>query len=727
MNTYFKNIDLLNDTSQYYDFGMCDDREGTCQCRGSFITDGLALDFDTCSGSTTGLTSTILWTGATTSDFLLNYITLTGLDNYFVNDPSAFDIDGIKSATGTAYDTKYYALKEFLYDPLDDKYSIYDVWRTVYYAVQIPKTGNTYNTIDTSLAYQMNLNDRFKFHAVSGHNTNIKYDISLLNDGFCTFKLDGGFFQGFYKLYDYPYEVLPNRMVKGWTVDMIIKFPAEHIKSSGCNSNSYVASTDKMIPPDDPEYNIPSGTTGYTTTTGSTGCTLNDIYPNNYGFIFYIGTRSENKFANELTDQEIDGLKAISGLTVTDPRYSIEFATGATNIQTISDLSEIELYHHNPTYPLTSMRRVTTTPAQETLFNLQDDPDSYLSYQTQYPGYYLTNVLSVYNYQQTPGDRSRYDITYLSGGNPANVYGGFKIGYSYGGGTSMTLDSSNSVNSHYYNNPLYTYGREFRTQDGKEYKGYYHYYSDNKPYTGRYVNINTTPLLPYAPYSDVTDNALGFRIRQDGHIGYRYLKMTDPCGCSIINLLGCTSGATALQSGTTGLTSLITTGYTIEEQYSKYPIWNENNSGFTNITIKFERDYSIKDVCDLLGNKFRNGTLTIYVNGRPVLKNKNFEEIIPKELDVQKELQQGVPFNISWGGGTQGLLESVTFGGIDIKDRALLLEQLFAGTFFGGLKTFNFYTRPLDFTEIIHNFEQRKIKYGMSGDFGGREVFITRG
>jgi hypothetical protein len=38
-----------------------------------------------------------------------------------------------------------------------------------------------------------------------------------------------------------------------------------------------------------------------------------------------------------------------------------------------------------------------------------------------------------------------------------------------------------------------------------------------------------------------------------------------------------------------------------------------------------------------------------------------FEEIIPRGLNTEKEKQLGVPFNISWGGGTQGLRESLTF------------------------------------------------------------------
>lgn len=151
-----------------------------------------------------------------------------------------------------------------------------------------------------------------------------------------------------------------------------------------------------------------------------------------------------------------------------------------------------------------------------------------------------------------------------------------------------------------------------------------------------------------------------------------------------------------------------------------------NDTGHTNITIVFERYIELNE-CELIYSKYRKGTLTIYVNARPVFRQRNFEEIIPHELDRQKELQNGVPFNISWGGGTQGLIESVTFGGIDAADRGLMLEKTFAGTWTGSLHSFKMYIRPLYVPQIIHNFELRKNQYGMQGDFGGRYLFITKG
>ena len=44
--------------------------------------------------------------------------------------------------------------------------------------------------------------------------------------------------------------------------------------------------------------------------------------------------------------------------------------------------------------------------------------------------------------------------------------------------------------------------------------------------------------------------------------------------------------------------------------------------------------------------QYRLGTLKIYINGRPIYKIKDWEEIIPTNRGVQ-------PFIQSWGGGTK--------------------------------------------------------------------------
>jgi hypothetical protein len=133
------------------------------------------------------------------------------------------------------------------------------------------------------------------------------------------------------------------------------------------------------------------------------------------------------------------------------------------------------------------------------------------------------------------------------------------------------------------------------------------------------------------------------------------------------------------------------------------------------------------------GGKYRNGHLRIYINGRIFFIVDNFEEIIPRQLDTIKERQIGVPFNISIGGGTQGLHDSLTFssctGNAKIQDPQLLptkilnktqysglttnilLEEIFGGSFIGDFSAFRMYTEPLDAGKVRHNFNLLKNRY----------------
>ena len=131
------------------------------------------------------------------------------------------------------------------------------------------------------------------------------------------------------------------------------------------------------------------------------------------------------------------------------------------------------------------------------------------------------------------------------------------------------------------------------------------------------------------------------------------------------------------------------------------------------------------------------GDLVFYVNGKRFMKIENFEEIIPRELDEVKEKQVGVPFNISWGGGSFGLRESLTFSGCSgatgpyIQDpevmsqntlsgtslsgltTPILIEQNFGGTFMGGISEFRMYIEPLVSSQIQHNYRILKDKYDL--------------
>jgi hypothetical protein len=89
-----------------------------------------------------------------------------------------------------------------------------------------------------------------------------------------------------------------------------------------------------------------------------------------------------------------------------------------------------------------------------------------------------------------------------------------------------------------------------------------------------------------------------------------------------------------------------------------------------------------------------------YINGRLKFTVNNFSEFIARRLEEHMEKQVGVPFNISLGGGSQGLIETQTFDGRDQNDLGLPIQENFAGTFIGAISQFKFNVCDLYFTDI---------------------------
>jgi hypothetical protein len=283
------------------------------------------------------------------------------------------------------------------------------------------------------------------------------------------------------------------------------------------------------------------------------------------------------------------------------------------------------------------------------------------------------------------------------------------------------------------------------------------------------------------PLYDAMSNAISFRLcgePNNPQIGVKVLRMTGQCETTGT----CVTGQTYV------------TGYTIDEYCSPpiYPYCEIVNPVYLTQEHWFQVDavwerYTWLDICDLkyrgglsditkfeylnsLANdtvsliappytnnqsvaaqvelvnlnqswlddvKFRMGRLKIYVNGKIHYTIENFEEIIPRGLNTDKEKQLGVPFNISWGGGTQGLHENLTFSacsattGLYIQDPEcfpnnilsgtslsglhtnIIIEQNFAGTFDGGISQFRMYTTPLSAPEVKHNFLLLKDPFDM--------------
>jgi len=534
----------------------------------------------------------------------------------------------------------------------------------------------------------------------SGFNKTILYEIISKNSPYegMYHELYGGFYQGFYKLFGYDYEVLPERMNKGWAFEMLLK--------------------PRLVN----EY-----------TPGPNETTLNEIYPNNKNTFFYIGTRAENKFWHHA-----------DGSPKCFPSYN-RVTSGLTKLETCACCNRT----------ITNSRCIYVYPPR----SINGIHDPHVNY-----GCDLCN-----------GDNEKK----ITCGCDCNEYPCETCGWECQKHSCPTVilptPTPSSTPSPTPNcwNPEPTCTPTCDTCNDCD------NCDDCRP---EFDSIENT--CEKDPLYDSMSNAMSLRLCGDPKnpsIGVRVLRFTGDC----------TTTGTCETTGTT-----FTTGYTIFD-YCTTPIypfcaevcpsWLDIERWFQ-INVVWER-YTWLDTCDLwyrgglgditeeihleslannstslitvpytkpssniipetiqivnlndkwlLDNKFRNGRLKIYVNGKLFHTIEDFEEIIPRALNTDKERQVGVPFNISWGGGTQGLRENLIFSSTTLPngpyiqdpecfpvndltgttfngmDNHILIEQNFAGTFEGGISQFRMYVNPLNASEVKHNFNILKNTFRM--------------
>jgi hypothetical protein len=447
----------------------------------------------------------------------------------------------------------------------------------------------------TGVTFTVSSGTTFTLHPVTGYVQDTKYEIDTTTTGYT--QLNGGFYQGFFKLYGYPVEFFKNRMRKGWTVNMILHMPLSNV----------------------------------------TGTTLNNTFNNTSGFIYYIGTRAENKYET-----------------------------------------------------LTPM--VVTSLTQNYGFDFVDGPSS---------GYTQTTI---------------------------TTYGDEWVGTGTSTGSTFVPLAASLVTNPYYDG-------EFVITSGDTYQAQPLALSGNT-YSGHFKVIDGITYDPYGniltydeKYSNIIENAFGIRITTGGTIGYRTIYATDPCytgetqdvsGITADSFVDYTSDCDSFT-----VKKIITKYFTVEESYTKASVINFHNPStpaFLNVSVVYERDVTYDTDCELEFGTYKNGTLMIYLNGFIVYRNHNVREVIPHKLDTDKRLQEGVPFNLSFGGGTQGLYDAVypdtgaTFNTV--------LDKFFAGTFNGGVRLIEMYSTPLYLTEIrsiINNDLQSFILFKPNG---GRTIFV---
>jgi hypothetical protein len=466
---------------------------------------------------------------------------------------------------------------------------------------------------------------RMKMHPITGFTTSenrlwndnsYNYNMSYATDGSPVgyfARLNGGFYQGFYKLPGYDYQVFPQRVSLGWTAEFMLRYRW----------------------------------------TGDTSVGLNARYPDNKGTFFYMGARAENKFyhyADGEPKQDTGYTRVTSGLTCMHTCGCASTANTSSDCLQVYQPSGGTITHCSCGCPCNC--------------------DSHAEYAEKDPLYDgVSNALSLRLSGDTGSPRLCVKTYRITGGCE---YSGICLtGLTYQTGTSVTEWCS-------------TRGI-FDDCSGTTY-----------PNVEHWVQIDA--VFQRKEWLDTCDlyekGGLGLLVKSEyfATLENRSVTLVEP---PITHDVGFVPPST--------------------EVVTFNDMWTEEQ-------------------------KYRLGTLKFYVNGKLFLVTENFEEIIPRLLNVEKEKQIGVGYNISVGGGTQGLHDNLTFSGgcptelsgityqqdpecLTTDDLThteysgltthIKLEEYFGGSMVGDVSAFRMYTEPLNASQIRHNFLLLKNKYNL--------------
>lgn len=537
---------------------------------------------------------------------------------------------------------------------------------------------------------------RLKLHAVSGNT--LLYDYPLhVEDG--QVKLNGGFYQGFFKTECDKYQVLPSHFEDGdiYNFEFTLK---------KCDLE---AESDK---------------------------TLNDKYPQNKGIFFYLGTRAENKWIYNYDTDDVDGLEECYQLGVGD---FVEDGEIDKKDYIIGNFYDVDPgFYEDPVWDLDEY--TTFNYYDESLYaddycdwndmsdylevevrkkpKLIDETNSHITMNS-----WCCNGDGEKDYILTPFFRGcacpvRYKKKYVGTSSDGDdlVHGHDAFGDDYIGDWDGVSDNTDCED--YIESELDITDFEYETNNGFKLSeaNWYYFYTDNKflmfdrtckgktvknwvegtefMYCGRRNNFKGNLFILmnrtktgytvhdidelrekeanyYNPYKDIYNNAMAFRITDEGAIGYRVLVVNcDKEGRDKTDVI---------------------------EGYSFDGIIPDCEWVTINVRVTF-----------LGGDKMK---FMFYVNGKLRYVTREVPRIALKALDELYEKQEGVPYNISLGGGTQGLAETINFNYMLNPTRVYPLEKYFAGSFIGYLKTFKIYSCFIEQGIIYNNFMYESKKW----------------
>ena len=182
----------------------------------------------------------------------------------------------------------------------------------------------------------------------------------------------------------------------------------------------------------------------------------------------------------------------------------------------------------------------------------------------------------------------------------------------------------------------------------------------------------------YDIYQDLYRNAIGFQITNGGAIGFKYI--VKDCGGN--------------------------EPYKVESLFTRDGVVSIDEWHTISIKIdpiKQKNKFNGQSVCQPIVGVNDTMRISIYVDGMLRLVSKDLPMLNLRCLNDLPSRQWSVPFNLSIGGGTQGLCDVVYMDYMNTPTDILPLEKEFGGSFVGLLRAFRFYTCPLTFQEIQNN------------------------
>lgn len=531
---------------------------------------------------------------------------------------------------------------------------------------------------------------RLLLNKVYGNNQIFSYDNDIVEeDGMIVSKLNGGFYQGFFKTDD-NYKVLPQNIGEGLTFEVVLK------KHDFGKDGTYK---------------------------------LNDKYNENKGIFLYIGTRSENKwwenYTTEYLPEKMNNGYVVDGYVNSD--YNSSDNINSDYLKPFKDLYSLSDYF--------SDGYLTDECTDCCCVDNNNGRKNNMVNSSSMPKFTYPEALNVYEDNAVWFDQNghlwieneMFTTNKFGDGNKKRTSRKCTCGEYFSGGYisdeyySGSCDCSMYVNDEYIKPEtkidvdeelVMNDGYSVRQTNIKEYR------SDNKFLlfdrtfdgftTDNWVDgsevIITDVLTPNIPnyfllfdrtckgyttdtinkliseeskkydiLNDLYRNAIAFQVDDNGRIGYKYLVKD----CD-------TNEGYKIESEWTG------------ENVIKNDVWSTITIKIIPITKKYNECTEIISSSDKM--KF-----IIYVNGRLKFMSKELPVFNFRKLNDVYSKQEGVPFNISLGGGTQGLSDVIYLNYRELPKYVLPLEKEFAGTFIGFIKTLRIYNCGITFSEIIQN------------------------